>query len=140
MSEAVEPLPRELLRALRDVVGALRTRYRSRRFPWQLHLGDPRSAYLTLDADPRAGLDDALRTEVVGALLARGRERPGVPMVWLTRPGELAWHDLEAAWLAPCRRAYAEAGVPLTLVVVTKRGWYDPRSGQRREWLRLRTR
>ena len=48
--------------------------------------------------------------------------------------------DLDLAWVQAVRAAGAEAGVELTLVVVTRKGWFDPRSGVRREWKRLRTR
>ena len=58
---------------------------------------------------------------------ARGRTRPA--WVWLTRSGELDLHDLDAEWLAAACTAYAEAGVDLTMVVVNRRGWRDPRSG-----------
>jgi hypothetical protein len=61
-------------------------------------------------------------------------------MVWLTRPGSLDWDTLEANWLDPTVRAFDEIGLSATLVVVTKTGWYDPRSGVHREWVRLRRR
>jgi hypothetical protein len=61
-------------------------------------------------------------------------------MVWLTRAGPLDLQDVDAAWLAAARIATAEAGVSLTMVVVTRHGWLDPRSGVRREWKRLRQR
>jgi hypothetical protein len=58
--------------------------------------------------------------------------------VWLTRPGELALHDLDVAWLSAAASAYAEAGADLTMVVVNRRGWRDPRSGAGQTWVRLR--
>ena len=61
-------------------------------------------------------------------------------MVWLTRAGDLDLQDVDAAWLSAARAAGAEAGIDLTLVVVTRRGWSDPRSGVSREWKRLRSR
>ena len=64
----------------------------------------------------------------------------GQPLVWLTRPGELALHDVDAAWTTACAAAYAEAGTPFTMVVVTRQGWWDPRSDVRRVWRRLRER
>ena len=60
--------------------------------------------------------------------------------MWLTRAGPLDLQDVDAAWLAAARTAASEAGVALTMVVVTRRGWCDPRSGARREWKRLRDR
>jgi len=61
-------------------------------------------------------------------------------MIWLTRPGSLALEDVDAQWLRAARSAAAEAGVALTLVVVTRSGWVDPRSGACRVWKRLRER
>jgi hypothetical protein len=58
--------------------------------------------------------------------------------VWLTRSGELALHDLDVEWLTAAASAYAEAGVDLTMVVVNRRGWRDPRSGVGQTWVRLR--
>jgi hypothetical protein len=61
------------------------------------------------------------------------------PLVWLTRRGDpVVLQDVDARWLAAARAAYAEAGVPLTFVVVGRRGWHDPRSGTGRTWVRLR--
>ena len=72
-------------------------------------------------------------------MLGRRQEAPWpAPWVWLTRSGELALHDLDVAWLAAAATAYAEAGADLTMVVVTRRGWRDPRSGVGRTWVRLR--
>ena len=85
-------------------------------------------------------MEHALRADLVAALLRRTRTGPVDPLVWLTRTGELVLEDLDAAWLAAARAAYAEAGVRLTMVVVTRRGWWDPRTGRRREWKRLRSR
>jgi hypothetical protein len=93
-----------------------------------------------MEAVPEARFDHALRAEVVGAMLHRARSVTALPALWLARPGELSWHDLDAEWLAAALTAYAEASARLTFVVVTKRGWYDPRSGARRQWKRLRQR
>jgi hypothetical protein len=46
--------------------------------------------------------------------------------------------DVDARWLAAARASYAEAGLPLTFVVVNRRGWRDPRSGLGRTWARVR--
>jgi hypothetical protein len=83
--------------------------------------------------------DHALRADVVAAMLGRRRDAvSGWPWVWLTRPGDLATHDLDVDWLAAAATAYAEAGGDLTMVVVTRRGWRDPRSGAGQTWVRLR--
>ena len=62
------------------------------------------------------------------------------PVVWLTRPGELSVHDDDLRWLGPVAWACGSVGEPIGLVVVTRRGWFDPVSGVRREWRRLRPR
>ena len=74
-------------------------------------------------------------------VLARVVRRSGAdPIIWLTRPGGFELQDVDAQWLAAARAATAEAALGLTLVVVTRHGWTDPRSGVRREWKRLRAR
>ena len=60
--------------------------------------------------------------------------------MWLTRTGDFVLEDPDAAWLSAARSAYAEAGLCITMVVVTRRGWWDPRSGASRKWKRLRAR
>ena len=62
------------------------------------------------------------------------------PALWLTRPGELSPHDDDLRWLGPAAWAAQALGMPVGLVVVTRRGWFDPVSDVRREWRRLRPR
>ena len=103
----------------RAVLDHVRTE-RRRRFAPLLHAGVPGGAEEVFAAAPGDGLDHALRTDVVAPQERR--------------------HDVDVAWLAAARAAGAEAGGDVTLVVVTRRGWTDPRSGVRREWKRLRQR
>ena len=107
---------------------------RRRRFAPLLHVGVPGVRALTVAAHP-AGTDQGLRCDMVASMLAHTQ---GAHLVWLTRPGELTLHDVDAAWVAAVAAAYAEAGRDLTLVVVTRRGWWDPRSDVRRTWQRVR--
>lgn len=107
---------------------------RRRRFAPLVHVGVPGGRTLTVAAHP-AGTDQALRSDIVAAMLARTDDRH---LAWLTRPGELTLHDVDAAWLAAAAAAYAEAGRDLTWVVVTRRGWWDPRSDVRHTWQRVR--
>jgi hypothetical protein len=135
-----EPVSRSLATVLRRAVLAHTRSEQRRGFPALLHVGVPGGVEEVAVAEPDEILDQALRTDVVAALLHRTR-RPGfVPLLWLTRPGPLELQDVDVQWLAAARAACAEAGVGLTLVVVTRRGWADPRSGVRREWRRLRSR
>jgi hypothetical protein len=48
--------------------------------------------------------------------------------------------DVDAAWLGPTIAAAAERGTDPAYVVVTRHGWFDPRSGLRAEWKRIRPR
>jgi hypothetical protein len=105
-----------------------------------LHVGVPGGTGLAYEPRRDEPMEHALRADLVAALLRRTRTGPVEPLVWLTRTGELVLEDVDAAWLSAARSAYAEAGVGMTMVVVTRRGWWDPRSGRRREWKRLRRR
>lgn len=135
-----EPVTRAAATVLRRAVLDHAVSERRRSFPALLHVGVPGGVEEVAVADPDDLLDHTLRTDLVAALLRRTR-RPGfVPLLWLTRPGPLDLQDVDVAWLAAARAASAEAGVGLTLVVVTRRGWADPRSGVHREWKRLRRR
>lgn len=109
---------------------------RRHRFPPALHVGTPGGprARVLLDVEPT---DPGLRTDMVAALrVAAGR--PPEELVWLTRPAAPGLEDVDARWLSAARSAYAEAQAELVFVVVTRRSWWDPRSGVGREWRRLR--
>lgn len=135
-----EPVDRATARLLRRAVLDHTRAERRRTFPPLLHAGQPGGVEEVFAVDPCAPLDQALRADIVAVLLRRGRSRGVVPLLWLTRPGGLGLEDVDAAWVSSARTASAEAGVDLTLVVVTRHGWADPRSGVRREWKRLRQR
>lgn len=130
-----DPVPRPTALLLREAVRRLAVGERRRRFAPVLHVGRPGAREGSVPA-ALTPTDHALRCDLVAALLARsGQEEP---IVWLTRPGELDPEDVDLAWLAACRTAYAEAGRDLTWALVTRRGWHDPRTGTRREWRRIR--
>lgn len=107
-------------------------------FPPRLHVGTPGGSQrvLALDADET---DHSLRTDVVAAMLSR-TPAGSSSVLWLTRPGALDLQDVDARWLAAALAATGEAGRPLTMVVVNRHGWRDPRSGASRHWKRLRRR
>jgi hypothetical protein len=135
-----EPVPRSMAAVLRRAVLDHTVSEPRRSHPALLHVGVPGGSEEITAADQDDDLDHALRADVVAALLQRAR-RPGfVPLLWLTRAGPLELQDVDVQWLASARTASTEAGIGLTLVVVTRRGWADPRSGVRREWKRLRQR
>lgn len=135
LRDPVDPVVRS---CLREAVLQLRTTHGRGRVPAALHVGRPDGAVATFQ--PADGdLDHGARCDVVAALL-RQRDRSLAPLTWLTRSGELHLHDLDAAWLCAADAAHAEAGLPLTMVVVTRHGWWDPRSDVRQTWKRLRRR
>lgn len=135
-----EPVDRALQAVLRRaVLDHSRTEPR-RGFPPLVHVGRPGGPEEVFAVRPGDHLDQALRADVLAALVQRSRRRGSVPMVWLTRAGGLELQDVDADWLRASRAASAEAGIELTLVVVTRRGWRDPRSCVGREWKRLRAR
>jgi hypothetical protein len=138
MEGLTEPLPVLIQALLRRAVHehAASDRSRARRPP-VLHVGVPGGTVASLqlvDAEPS---DPGLRTDLVAAL----RVRAGAAsdhLVWLTRGGELELQDVDARWLAGALAAYDEAQAQLSFVVVTRRGWRDPRSGVGRAWARVR--
>lgn len=138
-----EPVARPLHLVLRRAVLDQAVRERRRVYPPLLHVGWP-GAHEEVFAIEGDALDHALRQDIVAALLQAARRRApvadAIPMLWLTRSGPLHVCDLDLEWLAAARGAAAEAGIALTLVVVNRHGWFDPRSGVRREWKRIRDR
>ena len=130
-----DPLPRAAALLLREAVRRHASGERRRRFAAVVHVGRPGVREQSVAA-PVHGTDHALRADLMGALLARSPDP--APLVWLTRPGKLHVHDVDLAWLAAAGTAWAEAGRDLSWVVVTRHGWWDPRSDLRREWQRIR--
>lgn len=135
-----EPVPRAMGAVLRRAVLAHALAEHRRHHPVLVHAGYPGGAEEVFPLPPGERFDHALRADVVAALLRRVRRGDAVPMLWLTRPDPLVLQDVDAAWVAAARTAAAEAGALLTMVVVTRHGWLDPRTGVLREWKRLRRR
>ncbi|HWJ83431.1 MAG TPA: hypothetical protein VNS55_14425 [Nocardioides sp.] len=134
-----EPVPRALQRVLRRAVLELALGERRREHPPVLNVGLPERDPRRFRAEPDEALDHALRVDVVQAMLRRSLERSVVPLIWLTRMEGEDW-ECDVAWGAAVRAAGAELGVSLGLVVVTRHGWHDPRSGVGRTWKRIRAR
>jgi hypothetical protein len=146
VSPTDEPLTGADLALMRRLVLEHKTAERRHRFPAVLHLGSPgrpEAGRIVEDpADGSAGLDHALRCDVLEAMLKRAgnsaRDRP--LMTWLTRPGSLDPQDIDLAWLRAVTAVNGETDRALAYVVVTRDGWRDPRSGAGRTWQRLRQR
>lgn len=138
----VEPVPPALHRLLRRAVLDHALSERRRVHLPLVHVGVPGEGERVFAVRREDGLDHGLRTDVAAALLAVAGRSPGPvpPLVWLTRSGALDLQDVDAQWLAAARAAYAEAQVPLLMVVANRKGWRDPRTGTARTWQRLRHR
>jgi hypothetical protein len=132
------PIERHTHTVLRAATLELVEEQRQRRFPTTLHAGVPGRCARHVEDPPLT--DAGIRADVVLALLRQAQGLTPRPHLWLTRPGELSPHDDDLRWLGPATWACASLGLPLGLVVVTRRGWFDPVSGVRREWRRLRRR
>ena len=125
---------------LRLAVAAFRSAERRLVCPPCLHVGlmghtDGLGTFVEERAEP---LDADLRREVAAALVSRALTFTEAPELWLTRGGHLSTHDIDLVWLSAATAAAAEAGLATAFVVITRRGWYDPRTLQHREWARLR--
>jgi hypothetical protein len=135
-----DPLSPQAQALLRRAVLDFRVSERRKSFAPVLHVGVPGVAVCTHEPGRAERLEHGLRADLVAAMLCRTRTGPVEPLVWVTRTGGFVLEDTDAAWLSAARSAFAEAGVALTMVVVTRRGWWDPSTGRRREWKRLRRR
>jgi hypothetical protein len=134
LREPLDDVTARLLRlAVREhALGPQRYRHR---LPAVLHAGTPGQQPATIDVTHLSPPDD-VRIDMVAALrVAAGTPDP---WIWLTREAGDGLQDVDARWLSAARSAYAEAALPLVYVVVTRRGWWDPRSDLRRSWARIR--
>ena len=135
----VEPVSHALHVRLRRAVLEHARSERRRTFPPVLHVGVPGERSSAFTAGPDDVLDQALRIDVVSALVRRSHQRGTTPLVWLARPGDLVeTGDADLAWLAATRTAAGELGRHLPFVVVNRRAWRDPRTGVGRTWQRIR--
>lgn len=141
MGEVRDPVPPAEQALLRRAVLEHVRSIRGRTVPPTVHVGVPGGPTRTFTIRRDEPTDHALRADVVSAMVGLRPPidvRLAVPWVWLGRAGDLALHDLDVQWLAAACTAYGEAGLDLTMVVVNRRGWRDPRSGMSRTWVRLR--
>lgn len=124
---------------LRLEVGRLRAEQPRQRFDAVIHvgrLGGPHRSCPVPAGEPL--LDAGTRTDVVLRLLESGAGEAAVEG-WLTRPGEPLLQDDDLGWLSATLRAYGVVGRTLEgFWSVTRTGWLDVRTGERRTWRRLR--
>lgn len=133
----MEPPP-GLRAALRQEVGRLRARERRRVFAARVCVGTPAGELVghEIAARDTAEMDAGLRTDVVARLL---EQVPRADTMLLLRPGGPYHHDLDLAWYAAARLAFDSAGRGLAgFYAITRTGWLDVVTGERREWKRLR--
>ena len=126
----------------RTEVGRFRASQPRRRFPLGVHVGVPLGPRVETQVPwpvPR-GYDAGLRFDLVAALVGVWAEDTGAAAFgWLTRPGVPLLHDCDLDWLAATTRAFGAHDVGLLgFVALTRTGWIDVRSGERRVWKRLR--
>lgn len=82
-------------------------------------------------------VDAALRIDVVSSLVMQ--TPPGTVSAWVTRAGEPDPHDLDLEWLSATTVAFGIHGRWLSgFYAITRGGWLDVRTGERRTWKRLR--
>jgi hypothetical protein len=111
-------------------------------FPALLHVGTPDGFRVSTPIND-APTDFGTRIDLVHAMVRRvGIEDTtsgtATPWVWLTRSGPAVPDDFDLSIMAPALHAFGEADQVLRFVVITRRGWHDPRSGLQRSWVRLR--
>jgi hypothetical protein len=120
-------------------VGRFRARESRRVFDASVQVGvldGPRDSFTVRAADLPV-VDAALRTDVVAALLDDSPD--DWRTAWLVRPGVPEVHDLDLAWLGAAGTAFGMHGRPLeAFYTVTRSGWLDVLTGERRVWKRLR--
>lgn len=148
-----DPVPAATLAQLRRAVLRFRQHEHRRIYPTRIFVGVPDGPHekFEVPAPPlRVGrrsvaalpaMDAAARADVVGALLDRCLMKglASAPLLWVIRSGSVdGVHDLDADWLSAGYQAFGECRMDLTMVVITRQGWCDPRSQVARRWKRLR--
>ena len=127
--------------AWRREVGELRAREQRRRHPLGVHVGEPGGwrEQVELPWPEPAWHDAGLRLDVVVALLDRTDPALTGTHTWLSRPGSPALHDADLAWHAAAVHGCGVHGRALSgFHALTRTGWIDVVTGERREWKRLR--
>ncbi len=139
--------------AWRREVGLFRAAYPRWTPPLAVHVGLPAGPRRTLEIPwpVPAEYDEGLRRDLAATLLAGWLDDLEVEgsggvcehmqrgCAWMSRPGAQDTHDQDHGWHAALSWAGGAHAVELTCFrVVTKAGWVDLRTGERRTWARLR--
>jgi len=131
--------PDDLRSRLRVEAGRFRESERRRRFDVALHVGTPSGPRTStvVPAGQQAYVDRQTRIELYAALLEVAPD--GTDSAWLTRPGTAALEDEDTAWMVAATAAFGASGGSLEgFFTITRDGWVDVRTGERRVWKRLR--
>lgn len=132
------PDPAGLAGLLRTEVGRFRQAERRRRFDPGIHVGAVAGerATVVVPARQREYLDRQVRVDLVSALL---EEADHAAFAWVSRPGVAVLEDDDTSWGVAAQVAFGAAGRQLEgFFVITREGWLDVRTGDRRVWKRLR--
>lgn len=133
------PIPKNDLSALRREVGMLRARESRRIFDSMVAVGDlggERQGFVVRAQDLPV-TDAALRIDVVSSLV--DSSTPQAATAWVTRAGTPDVHDVDLEWLAAATIAFGSRVRSLDgFYAITRAGWLDVRTGERRVWQRLR--
>lgn len=131
------PIDRFTHHELRAAVLELREAEPRRRFPMALHAGLPGAA-TSLRHVHLERADEGLARDLALILLDRARRDHQQHFCWLTRPGALTLHDADLFWGSAVHWAAQALSSPVSLVAVTREGWFCPTTGVTRTWRRLR--
>ena len=64
---------------------------------------------------------------------------PAAASAWVSRPGATTLHDRDLEWYAACLQVFGAHRLRLAAFrAVTRSGWLDVATGERRVWKRLR--
>lgn len=135
------PTSSDLHALLRVEVGRFRESERRRRFETTVYVGSPAGerAAVTIPARQGSYVDREVRVELFSALL---EVAPGdAAYAWTSRPGPPDLLPDDVAWMVGAEAAFGAAWRELEgCYTITRYGWVDVRTGERRVWKRLRLR
>lgn len=126
-------LTRGIRRELRDFVTAAG---KKRALPPTCHVGHPGKDRVALPHV--APLEASLRADLVERVIDGLQETEGA-CGWVTRSGPLHLTDADVEWFVATRTGFSRHGLTLPgFFVLTRGGWLDLVSGERRELVRVR--
>jgi len=131
----------ELLARLRLEVGRFRASQRRRVFDTAIQVGSiaAERVAVTIPARQAGQVDRQVRVDLFSALLEEAAA--DATHAWTARPGPAELLPEDIAWMVGAEAAFGAAGRTLEgCYAITRYGWVDVRTGERRVWKRLRLR